>query len=983
MFEQLKSLIENKNLAEFSKLLQQNILATDLTKLLLFALKSNHLDFAQVLCDHIEPISLSQATANLTIHNTNPNLNPYPIFANDTETLLKLMDLYLVENTLGTWTIKDRNGTSIFYPNRDQVLGQTAPHAQSLWQQHELKLQTVLRAIRALAPWLNSSNIKYWYNQKIQERQRYFSADISDDSDSDDESAFNRGDTDERTSRHRHISSKFAPEFWQQTRRTTDREAGLIDKIKKVLTFNEKTISELQNEIKKKLQERATLPSTSNAQFAKKFVAHFRGINYMADRWSTTARRYHYYTNEVGQPQFSETVLKELPFDFYRELGQNHDFLTDPKLLSLLNRVAQQLDESYQSLSYSAHVGNTLRPKKEPYFFSSVRDYLQHQFSNGISEHLLILKQWRVQSPEFRRHFPNAFNYAIAAGDRPYHSLKYALGLKEYYANDFALHYNADGSLQNSHAGKIYIILQEVEEFLRNPSINRVMHMCYAGRAPIDPMVVSELETSFISAIPGHNVVYQLPIKFPSFHKSYKKVYEVKYGMDAELYMYFQHMIRKTQPETPLRNAVITLLKEWLCAYFEALLLRIAQDEANKKGGVLTYVNHDNSLTDIPEQRPYSPGNENVPTRNLVHTVENVRWWLGSCFKEKTPTAVEITNYLNWLCSLQNSPDWNILDTISHIIAIAEPSPTRNLITFGQPSETQYKRDQAIRIIQANRHLFSVPNPQSPHIIIRRDISNLCNSAHLYTNIEINILLKQSLSAHTNVAICNAQHPLLQGAIQAFAQTSFFEVLTQALTSQLITVIPINATRERIPAKGHIPIAGIYWVGIVIKPQGNGYLVEYMDPINDPTNAKAIYELILHVANKKNVKIDFKWYTAQQAYEFDCGPWTVDSLIQLSKQQFVMKTQQTAQQLRQNHNEIYQQALNNYQQLASAVAPTTSSQTATSTTTVTSSNTPSVSTNFFATPTQAKTQETHTEALPHEHQQKIAENNDKAPSHRL
>jgi len=77
------------------------------------------------------------------------------------------------------------------------------------------------------------------------------------------------------------------------------------------------------------------------------------------------------------------------------------------------------------------------KPVKEKYLFNSIGDWFQHEYSNGIADHLLKLKEKITQKgvPEYLKPFPNAFNYAVSTSERPYHSLKYA-ALKDYYINN-------------------------------------------------------------------------------------------------------------------------------------------------------------------------------------------------------------------------------------------------------------------------------------------------------------------------------------------------------------------------------------------------------------------------------------------------------------------------------------------------------------------------------------------------------------------
>ncbi|MBX9705299.1 MAG: hypothetical protein K5Q00_03505, partial [Gammaproteobacteria bacterium] len=140
------------------------------------------------------------------------------------------------------------------------------------------------------------------------------------------------------------------------------------------------------------------------------------------------------------------------------------------------------------------------------------------------------------------------------------------------------------------------------------------------------------LETSYIARTP--NVIYQQEVKFPSFDKHYKTIYEIKYGLNIKLYNQFQHLIQNTPLESPERKAVVTLLKEWICAYLEVLLLSIACEEATngapgRPPGKLVYVNHEDNAVLIPDKNPKTKGDENAPARNRTNVLENLRYVLA------------------------------------------------------------------------------------------------------------------------------------------------------------------------------------------------------------------------------------------------------------------------------------------------------------------------------------------------------------------
>lgn len=624
-FKYLNSLFEEK---EYTKI----------AEVLFYSLKENN--FVVVNCIlHLIKINRTQS------QQTNSE-----VFGQDADTLLKLVDLYLNESILGRLFIKDRNVVVAEYPNRDALLAPENTHSKEYWQQHAKKVDLILALIHAYYPAstnCNRATLNRFYEDNVNKNGRYFSADYSDDSDSDDESVL-KGKKVGDPARSKHFSeiqTFHNVEFWKKTKRITPRNtprtqinAGLTGKLSGIVNASVAALAPAMKTITGHI-ERAKIPgilSMTNA--TRLFVAKFRGLNYMRDRWDLIAKRYHYKMNEVNQPQFSETVLKTLPFDFYTELNSTNDY-TQKEYSSRLLLEAENLRQNYRQLkTRGPFLAKTVKPSKRYYVFNTPNDYFQHGFSNGINQHLLEVRDNREL--DIFAIFPNAYNYAIATSDRPYHSLKYSTGLKEYYQDNFEVRYNQDGSIINSHAGKIYIILQEANQFVSEDSCNRLLPLNHSGKVPLDPLITPELESSYIGYIPGELVVYQTVIKFPSFNKPYKKIFEIKYGMDLELYTQFQRLIKGTAVGSEERAAVIELLKEWLCAYHEVLLLEIAQRAAQQRGGSLIYVDYQNNVANEPDMGPFTRGH--IDSQNRTHILQDLRLRLGEIYsaflaKDKIP----------------------------------------------------------------------------------------------------------------------------------------------------------------------------------------------------------------------------------------------------------------------------------------------------------------------------------------------------------
>jgi hypothetical protein len=559
---------------------------------------------------------------------------------------LELIDAYLTEYRLGRWQITENSGDL----TRDQLLGYS--NAQILYNKKISILTSVSKIILLFLPQflVCSENHKQLYDElqkyyqlQVQQTGRYYTLDCSDDSDLDDEAILEQRPVTRSQGKYhklKRLQGHHNPVFWKTTRRTTEKNKGLVDK----LSGLDPDIISSRNMLTRGLLKRAILPPVPALPAAKEFVAFFRGNNYMSDRWSTAARRAH-YAAETDYAGYSEAALHAgLPHDVYTETKPEMLAQLNPEFHAELKHVSQLIKNNYaELLKTGAVVADTVSPTHvAPYLFNHVGDQMQHEFSNGINRHLLTIKK-RLQDDYWQSYFISAYNYALATGNRPYHSLKYALGLKDYYPDAFSLRYHADGRLDNCHAGKIYIVLLEKHQFLAMPSVSRVIQKNYQGQCPIGQRILPELETSFIGEIPAEYIVYQQPLKFPSFHyqwHEFMQVAEIKYGFNQALYESFQSLITQTSLDSNERKTVLELLKEWLCAYYEVLLLNIAIEEAKRREGELIYINHEDQSVTEPDKNPKTNGDINLVMRSRVIILEKTRYQLAQRYPN--PEGVNI-----------------------------------------------------------------------------------------------------------------------------------------------------------------------------------------------------------------------------------------------------------------------------------------------------------------------------------------------------
>lgn len=538
------------------------------------------------------------------------------------------------------------------------------------------------------------SKYKNYLKEAEREQKRYFGDNLSDNSDQEDNNVLRVKSEKFYQNFDKMQTAQSTSNFWYKTKRITPRNAGIKDKLQQIIDDIESGTISKKDTIREKIDDASDLlfkakenvseipysdmeESLSSAQLKaikkindiifegrennhhseenkqtiheileknKLFIAQYRGINYLIDRWNAPSRRYHRKMQEIGLPQYCAMVLQNLEFNFYTQLNETNDYATQVNLQEKLGLTNAQVKQFLLDLRETDPVIDyTDRSQTNLYLFNNILEKLQHSYSNGIDEFLKELDNLRDQYPDFWGTLPNACNPFVSTGNTALHALKYAYGMKEYYKNPLRPRYNQDGSIEYSHVGKVYLSLHRVEDWLFSEP-NNVPQMDREGRIQMDMRVAPEKETSFLSNVDGDEVVYHYVAKFPDFssdfsRENYPPIYELKYGLDYELFNQFKYLIRKSSPEifkendsakvefdddkstsrSRLRSSVRDLLGTWLCTYHSVLLTRIAFKKAQSQGGILVFLGRDGLLTNVIDKETLNSSKENVEVRTQAH----------------------------------------------------------------------------------------------------------------------------------------------------------------------------------------------------------------------------------------------------------------------------------------------------------------------------------------------------------------------------
>ncbi len=819
--------------------------------------------------------------------------------------LLKLIDLYLRNDIQCTWQPSGIKPEELGQQSRDQALGYQG--ADILQQQQQQLLTSLVKVIIHINPEFTevdqeqlSLKFKSYYEEATTTSQNYVCHDWSDDSDSEDEKLFTtpKQTTPAQKQRHAKFQRKQEeivndPKVWQKMRRSTVRKAGITDKLAELQQSEALSISEIDkviNAIKSKAREkRSTLPKIDDDTIPQ-YIALFRGINYIEGRWTNLARRLDYNTNRTGTPLLAESAYKASSYNPYTEHSPDKLPINNPRILNQLVITATTIQQQYQQLIESGFcIEETVPPcKKGHYLFNSKADKTQHDYSNGIDKHLFSLASSSASTG-----FPNAFNHSISTSTTPYHALRYALGLKAYYQTAFSLRYNPNGSLVNSHAGKIYIALIPKDTFLSQALINSVPIQNYCGQVPVGLRIFEELEVSFVAGIPASQVVYEQPLKFPRFDRNWaevKHIMELKYGFNQQLYHQFQWLIRNTTLQSDERKKVIELLKEWLSAFHEVMLLKEASQQAKQRKGRLVYLDLENKPIHIPYSNPKARTGIN-DDGNRIKLLERLRYLLAEEFG--------ITNNIpeNLISVIEAKiNDDTYLDRLRYTTKVTDNDDARRLLKDWKSTfQTNFKDLQRIQLVDAN---------------------NLYCPFRIYSDLQMFTILDYCLSPVENCKIEYSQLPLINGhSFKKIVQSAIQQIIEK---KELKFVIPICNTKESSPL-WHID-RNITWYVLIISYQHKRLQFQWVDTINyknnfagplDEYNIRYKHEIIYLITQdlipepyKMQARLLFT-KNSMQNMEDDMMPWLIQNTISTINNKTYNTKNLNSLTLRKEHHDIF------------------------------------------------------------------------------
>jgi hypothetical protein len=351
-------------------------------------------------------------------------------------------------------------------------------------------------------------------------------------------------------------------------------------------------------------EDGALLKNEKRATQTHFLVPGFRGINYMASRFSKEARqtwrRKDLQEKKTRAGVFSEAIL-QTRVDFYRDVDKIPEiFDQEAALYQSLVENAEALETSLSALKENSLVlAVGLSGGKYIRLFGNLLHAIQHVYTNGIIKaqrylrHVMIGDDENIDLP---LDLPNAYNPFVSESEEPYHALKYLFGLKSLY-EPAALkpRYNQLGKPSFPYVGEILITLRGMNVVAGHHERHLLRE--FNGKTHVAPgrEIGPELEATGFAWIPESQVKYCEVLKFPDFSGKYKSAYQAKFGLSKSLFNVIKVQLKKTTPGDNNRRDVERTLIEWLCCYHTVRLMKKAIDLADTS--TLRFLKSDHTLT--------------------------------------------------------------------------------------------------------------------------------------------------------------------------------------------------------------------------------------------------------------------------------------------------------------------------------------------------------------------------------------------------
>lgn len=271
-------------------------------------------------------------------------------------------------------------------------------------------------------------------------------------------------------------------------------------------------------QIIEELNERIKRKEGSENNYPNLYIAHYRGLHYLRDRFQTPHTRHvHIKTSHVKQTTHSPAI-------YYKTcIG----FSTPQPLKQQMSTSVDELTVNFEKMSIEKVVPSYW---SKDILFSSPERRLHQRLSNSydgfhndIMSGIYIEELQGMNSPE---------SPYVAAADGPYHALRYAFGLKLPKCQRsfvFSPNYRNGGKPKHSKLGKVLVFIHSLPEYA-NADASHIPSLGALGEINPQTRALDESETTFKTFVAGKYIILEEIAKVPSLVK-YKSYYKQKYGL--------------------------------------------------------------------------------------------------------------------------------------------------------------------------------------------------------------------------------------------------------------------------------------------------------------------------------------------------------------------------------------------------------------------------------------------------------------------
>ncbi|AIK96314.1 SEL1-like repeat protein [Candidatus Odyssella acanthamoebae] len=345
-------------------------------------------------------------------------------------------------------------------------------------------------------------------------------------------------------------------------------------------------------------------------------IALYRGVHYLPEIFHDKDSRKEFRTkDQVGSALFSATACSATGLEFLSSKQDDFELLESHAQVSTraLAKFKHSFPKSYHKFheTYSNSHKDFHKLLKEPLLESNAAG--REERAQAFVNYIYFLHQEAVNVPSFRIESAILRNPHVSFSLIPFHAVKYALGAKSFYtptgdkARLLRPEYDADGVPKHSYLGKVYVSILTLEDFfkqdpylvLRNHALGRVKITTHYNNK-----ILKEDEVTLSGYLPANRVIATRSIRCPRFDQDAGSLalsdYQKKHGISPKIYQNYKKKLEGIKYQKDSFAELEKLTKEDIfediATHQDKELLRLAKEEARKRGGVLIYPGLDNDF---------------------------------------------------------------------------------------------------------------------------------------------------------------------------------------------------------------------------------------------------------------------------------------------------------------------------------------------------------------------------------------------------